>query len=717
MHTALLAPGNIGVEDALEKFKVEIDLLSAIRHPNIVQYLTSTIEQGSGYPVLLMELCDENLTKYLERSPPPYHEQLNICVDISLALAYLHMNALLHRDLSSNNVLLSRGKAKITDFGMSKLAEFKPATVCPGSVVYMAPEALNEPPSYTDKLDIFSFGVLMIQILTQKFPDPSNRLRAESVPISEQFPTGKVLMPISEVDRRSNHLSLIEGSHPIKQIAKRCIADSEGHRPTANDLSQTLTRMKTKPNFTQSLNLDRRVKTESHVGRHDRTRELEQHNQALQMKLEQAMIQIQNLQDTRDTLVLTREQMRKQMKIAEEERQKYEQKKKEVEKLKAESQDQQELLSAFQKTFDEHTHERKTHDSRIHELEQRLKQAEMIAEEKDRVISDREQQIQELRRGGAVRTSASGTQAVGVVGDQGLRDFTNLRWERIGHAPADLSAGSAVVIGEDIYVASDSGKAVYCYNSCGNWTALPECNCKAFSLTSIDGTLVAVGGMEGGYSRKLYSYDVHTKLWTDALFPPMPTARREPITLSTSQYLIVAGGFSGLCAVNVIEVMTIPDKKWTTCPSPLPHTVFGGTMALCDNHLYLAPFNVESINSQQMFLTCHLPYIFKQQNKKFFNKYSGYWQRLKDLPAPHGSIVAMDGRILAIGGKSSQNTANRATNTVWEFMRDLKSWKPVSHMNADRWMPIVAALPRDRILVVGGLAKWNKINSAEMAHF
>ena len=720
MHRALSAPGNLGVEAALEKFKVEINLLSAIRHPNIVQYLTTTLEPSTGNPVLLMELCDESLTNYLERSPPPYHEQLNICVDVSLALAYLHLNALLHRDLSSNNVLLSRGKAKITDFGMSKLVEFQPTTVCPGNPVYMPPEALNDPPSYTDKLDVFSFGVLMVQIMTQKFPDPSNRFRAESVPVSEQFPTGQVLKPIPEVKRRANHLKLIEGSHSLKPVAERCMADKEGQRPFTHKLSNDLTGMRTKPNFTQSLNLDRRAKTESHVGKHHRTRELEQHNQALQMKLEQATIQIQNLQDTRDTLVLTREQMRKQTKIAEEEKQKYEQKKREVEKLKAESNDHQELLAVFQNTLDQNTQERRVLEARIRELEEKLKRTEMTVEERDRVVREQDEQIRALKKG----TSGSrgwvdlgDNSASGGTRELGGRDsITRIRWEVVERAPVDMSAGSAVTIGEDVYVVSDNSKTVYCYNSERNWSALPECNCTAFSLTTVDRTLVAVGGLDNGYSHKLYSYDPQSKTWGDGVYPPMPTARREPVTLSTVQYLIVAGGFSGVRSLDVVEVLMISEKAWITCTNTLPHVLFGGTMAFCDNNLYLAPFNVDSVSCQQMLLTCPLPDLFRPLKKKFFNKYPGHWQRLKDLPAPHGSIVTVDGRILAIGGKSSQNTATSASSGVWEFVRSSGTWRLVSHMNVERWTPIVATLPRNRIIVVGGQAKWKKINSVELAH-
>ena len=194
MHGIPSSRDDHGTSVPLQKFLKECQLHSMIRHPNIVQYLQTCTDEESGHPVLLMELCDESLTTFLEQSPDllPYHIQLNICHDIALALVYLHSNGLLHRSLTSNNVLMDHGKAKVTDFGMSKLTgiQVRPTTKCPGNPVYMPPEALTDPPQYTEKLDIFSFGVLVVQIITREFPNPKDRYTTEVVPPSEQFPDG-----------------------------------------------------------------------------------------------------------------------------------------------------------------------------------------------------------------------------------------------------------------------------------------------------------------------------------------------------------------------------------------------------------------------------------------------------------------------------------------------------------------------------------------------
>ena len=130
----------------MRRFEQECEFLSTIRHPNIVQYLGIYQDPDTGLPALLMELMDDSLTHFLESSPQPipYHIQVNICHDITLALSFLHFNGIIHRDLSSNNVLLiGNVRAKVTDFGMASLGNQNPQatqltfTMCPGTDVYM----------------------------------------------------------------------------------------------------------------------------------------------------------------------------------------------------------------------------------------------------------------------------------------------------------------------------------------------------------------------------------------------------------------------------------------------------------------------------------------------------------------------------------------------------------------------------------------------------
>ena len=181
---------------------------------------------------------------------------LIINCDIAQAVAFLHSNRIVHRDLSSNNVLMIGAgvRAKVTDFGMSKLVSLNsrktPLTKCPGIPEYMSPEALLDPPIYTEKLDCFQVGVLMIQIITRKFPNPGpsmNRVR------DERYPTGWINVPVPETERRENHLRLVTATHPMFSLAMDCLKDTDTERPSAQQICHRLSAMKETPQYRQSL--------------------------------------------------------------------------------------------------------------------------------------------------------------------------------------------------------------------------------------------------------------------------------------------------------------------------------------------------------------------------------------------------------------------------------------------------------------------------------
>ena len=248
LHPTILDPMDPGAGRIMDRFRQECSFLESIRHPNIVQYLGMSTDPESRLPVLLMELLDESLTKMLEHSQQPlaFHVQVDICHDIALAVAYLHSNDIIHRDLSSNNVLMIAGRrAKVTDFGMSKLSRaaptMTPLTVCPGTLAYMPPEALREPPRYTKGLDCFSEGVMMIQVCTRLWPEPGPRTQIIE---DSRSPMGFVEIPVAESERRKNHTDLVDPTHPLLPIAMDCLKYRENERPLSEELCHRLASLK-----------------------------------------------------------------------------------------------------------------------------------------------------------------------------------------------------------------------------------------------------------------------------------------------------------------------------------------------------------------------------------------------------------------------------------------------------------------------------------------
>ena len=255
LHDTMFGNNDPGIQRFVGRFEQECQFLKMISHPNIVQFLGTVRDPRSGRLGLLMELMDESLTRFLERSngPLPYHIQLNIGQEVALALAYLHSNDIVHRDLSSNNVLLigEGTRAKVTDLGMSTLIGMKAVlTMSPGCPAYMPPEALITPPEYSSKLDCFSHGVLTIQIATRQFPNPGDARKSVDVP---GYSAGTLFTPVPEVERRKKHIDQVDPDNPLLPLALNCLKDSDTERPSADELCGKLASLKCEPKYTHSV--------------------------------------------------------------------------------------------------------------------------------------------------------------------------------------------------------------------------------------------------------------------------------------------------------------------------------------------------------------------------------------------------------------------------------------------------------------------------------
>ena len=260
LHHTFFTSQDPHMVDFIRRFKQECRILRQLRHPCIVQFLGVLEDprpRSNRRPILLMELMEQSLTHFLESRQRnlPYHVQVSIVHDITLALDYLHRNGILHRDLSSNNILLSAGsRAKLTDFGMSKMVDLNPRmscskqTECPGTLAYMPPEALVKAPGYSDKIDVFSTGVLIIQIINRKFPNPTDPHRRVRDPNYK----GEILIPVPELERRENDLCGVFMTHPLRAMALECLKDDDKERPTAANLCRRLTGLLSTPEYADS---------------------------------------------------------------------------------------------------------------------------------------------------------------------------------------------------------------------------------------------------------------------------------------------------------------------------------------------------------------------------------------------------------------------------------------------------------------------------------
>ena len=245
IHSILITFAN--QEDKLvirRNFLQECYYCSKLCHPNIVSFkgvyfpdALKALENSFSLPVMVMELMEESLTRYVEKQPIDMETKLSILYDVSCGLNYLHSykpEPIVHRDLSSNNILLVSHKqklvAKLSDLGVAKAvkadsrATKSVLTKAPGTVDFMPPETLEDNPQYSTSLDIFSYAGIVLHIVNQEWPTPSSQVRRD--------PQTNVLTALSEAERRQKYLDKMSGPAEVLQpLVVACLNNDPDKRP------------------------------------------------------------------------------------------------------------------------------------------------------------------------------------------------------------------------------------------------------------------------------------------------------------------------------------------------------------------------------------------------------------------------------------------------------------------------------------------------------
>ena len=216
-------------ESVCQQFLQPAHLLQQLSHPHIVKIITF-YDSKDGDHVLVMERLYCDLRECLERHAGslPRQRQIDFCLQIADAVHYLHSQQppVVYRDLSVKKVLTLDGILKL---GSSLLAARLPSRGyfddrAPGVIPYMPPEALVDRPHYNEKIDVFSLGVLMLEIATQ-YPS-----------VHKIFGVGM----IPEIQRRAKDLSRLPEDHPLKPIILQCLRDDPGERPDSGAVFRML---------------------------------------------------------------------------------------------------------------------------------------------------------------------------------------------------------------------------------------------------------------------------------------------------------------------------------------------------------------------------------------------------------------------------------------------------------------------------------------------
>ena len=192
-------------------FSREMSIAATMRHPNLVQFIGATLE---GIPIILTELMAASLRAELEKQPLSPDQISSVSLDVARALLYLHLmqpDPIIHRDVSSANVLLNPGPeaswlAKLSDYGSANYVRHV-TTRAPGNPSYAAPEA-DTPTLQSTKMDVFSYGVLLLEMWCCQTPE------------------------------QGRHGVLLQGLErgEVREMVGRCLQHNPARRPAMADL-------------------------------------------------------------------------------------------------------------------------------------------------------------------------------------------------------------------------------------------------------------------------------------------------------------------------------------------------------------------------------------------------------------------------------------------------------------------------------------------------
>ena len=236
LHEILLeddSPG--GAKRFVDNFEKECMTWSKLIHPHIVQFLGVHFLSGSRVPMLILEKMDTSLRRYLENHTKENFvlpDKIYVLRQVAQALSYLHSRSppLVHHDLSPNNVLLNEVslQAKVTDFGMTRVMEPSKMTrksSAKGTQAFMPLEALRIPPKYDEKLDVFSYGNVIVTTVIHDWPEPGPPIKYK----------GDKLIALTEFQRREQYLNRFNQieNNLFLPVVSSCLENRPHQRPSS----------------------------------------------------------------------------------------------------------------------------------------------------------------------------------------------------------------------------------------------------------------------------------------------------------------------------------------------------------------------------------------------------------------------------------------------------------------------------------------------------
>lgn len=237
-------------KEILDDFLKETALMSSLHHPNIVKFYGAA--KNHPYLYIISEYCERgSLNTILSNKSAPLSNRklLGMTVDIARGMTYLHGSdpPIIHRDLKSGNLLCDKNwTIKVADFGLSRVADrTRRMTLC-GTAETCAPEVLSKNYTYTEKADVYSFGIVLWEMFS-------------GLPLYPNLNFFELSQKVVEEDYRPDINELPDKvPRRIVHLMQQCWQKEPERRPSFSDVRKELEDILTKY---QADRTDKRVKS------------------------------------------------------------------------------------------------------------------------------------------------------------------------------------------------------------------------------------------------------------------------------------------------------------------------------------------------------------------------------------------------------------------------------------------------------------------------
>uniref|UniRef100_A0A0E0IN43 non-specific serine/threonine protein kinase n=1 Tax=Oryza nivara TaxID=4536 RepID=A0A0E0IN43_ORYNI len=225
----VLKPERINA-DMQREFAQEVYIMRKVRHKNVVQFI-GACTKPPNLCIVTEYMSGGSVYDYLHKHKGVFKlpALLGVVMDVSKGMSYLHQNNIIHRDLKTANLLMDEnGTVKVADFGVARVkAQSGVMTAETGTYRWMAPEVIEHKP-YDHKADVFSFGILMWELLTGKIP------YEYLTPL--QAAVGVVQKGLRPTIPKNAHAKLSE-------LLQKCWQQEPAERPDFSEILETLQRI------------------------------------------------------------------------------------------------------------------------------------------------------------------------------------------------------------------------------------------------------------------------------------------------------------------------------------------------------------------------------------------------------------------------------------------------------------------------------------------